>query len=97
MYFAEQLQPDVIDVFYASLDGGTPGAPKRLNEGSSVERDAIDYTLLFLDNERIVYGQRDVTDGPVRMNIVSVDGSQGPMPVSPEDVDVISGWVWVAN
>jgi len=97
VYFADQLQPGIIDIFYASLDGGSPGAPARLNEGSSLERQAYDFGVTFVSDTLIAYGQQEVTDGPIRLHIVPTDGSDSPVPVSPEGVSVVSGSVWVAD
>jgi hypothetical protein len=97
VYFAEQLQPGVTDVFYAPLTGASPGAPKRLNEGASVERDALDYAPVFAGPDLVLYAQRDVTDGPLTAYLVPIDGSEDPTPFSEDDVDASFGWVWVGD
>jgi Tol biopolymer transport system component len=95
-YAADQIQSGAVDLFYVSLAGAIPGAPERLNAGSSTERSIESFRVTVASSELLVYAQRDLATERYRGYLVPLRGGSAPVPISAQGVEG-DGFAWVGE
>jgi hypothetical protein len=85
-----------VDLFYVSLAGAIPGAPERLNAGSSTERSIESFRVTVASSELLVYAQRDLATERYRGYLVPLRGGSAPVPISAQGVEG-DGFAWVGE
>lgn len=98
VYRANKRAADVFELFSAPADGSGPSICLNdpLPPGGGVEPD-YDYSenksFLLASGGRVVYRADQTTDGVHELHVVPIDGSAGPVRITPAGFDVTGFWL----